>query len=199
MRAPLDRAALVHAVWRCTWPHDRLVFGSSRLVRVADTVVGGKKVPVHANRGLAGIDGTVSTALGIALGSGIPSRVLVGDVTFLHDAGALQSAPGEARPDLQIVVLNDGGGRIFGLLEHGAVGRDNAAAGSVVERFFATPHTVDIAALCRAYGVEHREVRHAEELFEALDGQPRGVSVVEVRVDAERAADMNGAVLEALA
>ena len=54
VRAPLDRAALVDAVWRATWPHDRLVFGSSRLVRVADDVLGGKKVPVHANRGLAG-------------------------------------------------------------------------------------------------------------------------------------------------
>ena len=69
IRAPLDRAALVDAVWRATWPHDRLVFGSSRLVRVADAVLGGKKVPVHANRGLAGIDGTVATAMGIALAS----------------------------------------------------------------------------------------------------------------------------------
>ena len=69
IRAPLDRAALVDAVWRATWPHDRLVFGSSRLVRVADAVLGGKKVPVHANRGLAGIDGTVATAIGIALAS----------------------------------------------------------------------------------------------------------------------------------
>ena len=60
---------LVDAVWRATWPHDRLVFGSSRLVRVADAVLGGKKVPVHANRGLAGIDGTIATAFGIALAS----------------------------------------------------------------------------------------------------------------------------------
>ncbi len=64
IRAPLDRAALVDAVWRATWPHDRLMFGSSRLVRVADTVLGGKKVPVHSNRGLAGIDGTIATATG---------------------------------------------------------------------------------------------------------------------------------------
>ena len=77
IRAPLDRAALVDAVWRATWPHDRLMFGSSRLVRVADTVLGGKKVPVHSNRGLAGIDGTIATATGIALASqtdGAPRR-----------------------------------------------------------------------------------------------------------------------------
>ncbi|MDQ1175673.1 2-succinyl-5-enolpyruvyl-6-hydroxy-3-cyclohexene-1-carboxylate synthase [Microbacterium sp. SORGH_AS 421] len=54
MRAPLDRPALVDALWRATWPHDRLVFGSSRIVRVADEVLGGKKVAVHSNRGLAG-------------------------------------------------------------------------------------------------------------------------------------------------
>ena len=69
VRRPLDRELLVDAVWRATWPHDRLVFGSSRLVRVADSVLGGKKVPVHANRGLAGIDGTIATATGIALAS----------------------------------------------------------------------------------------------------------------------------------
>jgi 2-succinyl-5-enolpyruvyl-6-hydroxy-3-cyclohexene-1-carboxylate synthase len=69
VRRPLDRELLVDAVWRATWPHDRLMFGSSRLVRVADAVLGGKKVPVHANRGLAGIDGTISTAMGIALAS----------------------------------------------------------------------------------------------------------------------------------
>ncbi|MFY9714102.1 MAG: 2-succinyl-5-enolpyruvyl-6-hydroxy-3-cyclohexene-1-carboxylic-acid synthase, partial [Microbacterium sp.] len=85
VRRPLDRQLLVDAVWRATWPHDRLMFGSSRLVRVADAVLGGKKVPVHANRGLAGIDGTIATATGIALASqaqGAPSvtRVLLGDL-----------------------------------------------------------------------------------------------------------------------
>ena len=98
VRAPLDRAALVDAVWRATWPHDRLVFGSSRLVRVADALLGGKKVPVHANRGLAGIDGTISTAMGIALARrpeerpGV-TRLLLGDLALLHDVGALLLPP----------------------------------------------------------------------------------------------------------
>ena len=94
VRRPLDRELLVDAVWRATWPHDRLVFGSSRLVRVADSVLGGKKVPVHANRGLAGIDGTIATATGVALASqagGAPgvTRVLLGDLAFLHDVGKI--------------------------------------------------------------------------------------------------------------
>ncbi len=74
MRAPLDRAAIVDALWRASWPHDRLVFGSSRLVRVADELLGGKKVAVHSNRGLAGIDGTIATATGVALASQVDER-----------------------------------------------------------------------------------------------------------------------------
>ena len=128
MRRPLDRELLVDAVWRATWPHDRLVFGSSRLVRVADAVLGGKKVPVHANRGLAGIDGTIATATGIALASqagGAPgvTRVLLGDLAFLHDVGALLLPPDEDEPRLQVIVGNDGGGTIFDGLEVAGDGR----------------------------------------------------------------------------
>ena len=60
---------LVEAVWRASWPHDRLVLGASRLIRELDRVAPGKRIPVHANRGLAGIDGTIATATGIALAS----------------------------------------------------------------------------------------------------------------------------------
>ncbi|MCR2825977.1 2-succinyl-5-enolpyruvyl-6-hydroxy-3-cyclohexene-1-carboxylic-acid synthase, partial [Microbacterium sp. zg.Y909] len=126
IRAPLDREALVDAVWRATWPHDRLMFGSSRLVRVADAVLPGKKVTVHANRGLAGIDGTVATATGIALASqagGAPgvTRLLLGDLAFLHDVGALLLPPHEHEPRIQVIVGNDGGGTIFDGLEVAAV------------------------------------------------------------------------------
>ncbi|MEF3402647.1 2-succinyl-5-enolpyruvyl-6-hydroxy-3-cyclohexene-1-carboxylic-acid synthase [Agromyces sp. CCNWLW203] len=69
MRAPVTRRMLVDAVWSATWPHDRLLFGASRLIRDADRAVPGRRIPVHANRGLAGIDGTVATAVGIAIAS----------------------------------------------------------------------------------------------------------------------------------
>ena len=86
LRAPVTRRVLAEAVWNATWPHDRLVVGASRLIRELDKVAPGKKIRVHANRGLAGIDGTIATATGIALASqrddappGI-TRVLLGDL-----------------------------------------------------------------------------------------------------------------------
>ncbi|WP_242609441.1 2-succinyl-5-enolpyruvyl-6-hydroxy-3-cyclohexene-1-carboxylic-acid synthase [Agromyces ramosus] len=73
VRAPVTRRMLVDALWAATWPHDRLVFGASRLIRDADRAVPGRRIPVHANRGLAGIDGTVATSLGIAIASQSPA------------------------------------------------------------------------------------------------------------------------------
>src|SRR5699024_3019552 len=118
--------------------------------------------PVHASRGLAGIDGTIATATGIALGSG-PIRAIVGDLTFAHDVGALALGPTERAAELQVVVLNDAGGGIFATLEHGQeVYRDT------FERFFATPLAFDIAALANAYGFEYHAAGDAEQIRELL-------------------------------
>ncbi|MFP5336643.1 MAG: 2-succinyl-5-enolpyruvyl-6-hydroxy-3-cyclohexene-1-carboxylic-acid synthase [Actinomycetes bacterium] len=133
---------------------------------------------VVANRGLSGIDGTLSTASGVALASRAVVRALVGDLAFLHDVGGLVLGPGEPEPSLQVVVLNDDGGAIFGLLEHG-----EPRFASVVERVFATPHGADLAALSRGLGVDYRAVRDLEELRAALAAPPPGRSVVEVRAD----------------
>ena len=183
VRAPLDREALVDAVWRATWPHDRLFFASSRLVRVADQVRGGKKVPVHANRGLAGIDGTIATATGIALASqasGAPgvTRVLTGDLAFLHDVGSLLIPPDEERPRLQVIVGNDGGGTIFDGLEVAAV-----AERAALDRVLYTPHAVDLAALAAAYGWEHRRETTRAGLDQALTSPVAGPQLVEVPLD----------------
>lgn len=180
IRAPLDRAALVDAVWRATWPHDRLMFGSSRLVRVADAVLGGKKVPVHSNRGLAGIDGTVATAIGIALASqaggavGV-TRVLLGDLALLHDVGALLLPPGEDEPRIQIIVGNDGGGTIFDDLEVAAV-----AAREDMDRVLYTPHAVRIEQLADAYGWEYQRVTTRSALDQALTSSAGGRRIIEV-------------------
>lgn len=154
----------------------QLVVGSSNAIRdVALAATPRAGVVVHANRGVAGIDGTVSTAIGAALTHPGPSFALLGDLTFLHDATGLMIGPDEPRPDLAIVVLNDHGGGIFTLLEQGLP--EYAAA---FERVFGTPHTVDLAGLCAANGVPHTRTT-VDGITEALDGT--GLRVVEVAAD----------------
>ena len=154
-------------------------------------------LPVRANRGLSGIDGTISTAIGLALG-GERVRVLVGDVTFLHDAAALLLGPHERRPDLQVIVLNDNGGGIFSLLEHGERALHGEAQRRTFERVFGTPHTADLAALCRGYGVGHRRVGDLADLRRAVADLPTGISVVEVVADRAGLRDLHGRIRAAV-
>ena len=169
-----------------------LVVGSSNPIR--DVALAARPRPgltVLSNRGVAGIDGTVSTAVGAALARqdrarqdrahqgrvpGGASYALMGDLTFLHDANGLLIGPGEPRPDLTIVVANDDGGGIFGLLEQGSP--EHAAA---FDRVFGTPHGTDLAALCAAHHVEHVRASLAD-LPAALAPRP-GLRVVEVRTE----------------
>jgi 2-succinyl-5-enolpyruvyl-6-hydroxy-3-cyclohexene-1-carboxylate synthase len=178
MRAPVTRRELVEAVWAASWPHDRLVVGASRLIRELDRVAPGKRIPVHANRGLAGIDGTIATATGIALASqrrdarpGI-TRVLLGDLALLHDVGSLLGGEGETVPRLQVIVGNDHGGTIFDGLE---VAR--SADPALADRVLLTPQSVDLAALASAYGWEHRLVTERGQLDGALTPTPGRVLV----------------------
>ncbi|MEE2815946.1 MAG: 2-succinyl-5-enolpyruvyl-6-hydroxy-3-cyclohexene-1-carboxylate synthase, partial [Actinomycetota bacterium] len=183
VRQRVDRQILTDAVWRATWPHDRLVFGSSRLVRVADQVLGGKKVPVHANRGLAGIDGTVATGIGIALasqGDGAPgvTRVLLGDLAFLHDVGALLLPGDEPAPRIQVIVGNDGGGTIFDGLEVAS-----SAQQVDLDRAFYTPHTAQLADLAAAYGWDFLQVSTRSALDQALTSAISGPQIIEVPLE----------------
>jgi len=174
-------------------PRDGLLFvGASNPIRDLDLMVpryevGGRRF-VIANRGLSGIDGTVSSAIGATLGRPRTSRAfaLVGDVTFLHDSNALVIGPEEPRPDLTVVVVNDDGGSIFASLEQG----DPAHADSF-ERLFGTPHHVDLAALCAATRTPHWRVDSVPELRHALDSPAGGIEVVEavVRRDNRRELD----------
>lgn len=176
---PAVAAAVTRA---CEQDGSALVLGSSNLVRDADLAPAPDRAltGVWANRGLAGIDGTAATATGIGLGLGVPVRLLVGDLTFLHDLGSLNLGPREARPRLQIVVFNDDGGGIFTTLEHGQVAEDQGWA-DAVERFFSTPHGGDLEHLVRGFG--HRYVRADDvaALRAALREPEEGIEVIEVR------------------
>ena len=181
LRAPIDRRMLVKAVWASTWPHDRLVFAASRLIRVADAIVPGKAIAVHANRGLAGIDGTISTATGIALAAGRDgstgtTRVLMGDLAALHDAGALL-VPLPEGVRLHVIVGNDGGGTIFDALEVAQTADPDDFA--TVMR---TPHRADFAALAAAGGWAYRRATTRAELDDALTA-PEPLLLVEVPLE----------------
>ncbi len=183
MRAPVTRRQLAEAVWASSWPHDRLVLGASRLIRELDKVAAGRRIRVHANRGLAGIDGTIATATGIAIASqrdetrpGV-TRVLVGDLTLLHDVGSLLGGAGEDTPRMQVIVGNDHGGTIFDGLEVA-----QSADPALVERVLLTPQHVDLASLAAAYGWEHRLVTEAGQLDGALTATP-GRVLIEVVLD----------------
>jgi 2-succinyl-5-enolpyruvyl-6-hydroxy-3-cyclohexene-1-carboxylate synthase len=156
-------------------PGAQLVLGSSNPVRdVALAAAPRPDLTVLANRGVAGIDGTVSTAIGAALAHDGPAYALIGDLTLLHDTTGLVLGPDEPRPDLTLVVLNDGGGGIFGLLEQG-----DPVHAAAFERVFGTPHDVDLAALCAATGTGHVPA-DLPDLADALAPAP-GLRVVEVR------------------
>jgi 2-succinyl-5-enolpyruvyl-6-hydroxy-3-cyclohexene-1-carboxylate synthase len=119
----------------------------------------------------------VSTAVGAALAHPGPGYALLGDLTLLHDTTGFVIGPDEPRPDLTVVVLNDGGGGIFGLLEQGAP--EHAGA---FERVFGTPHTVDMAALAAATDLAHTRVDDLSALAAALEPRP-GMRLVEIRGD----------------
>jgi 2-succinyl-5-enolpyruvyl-6-hydroxy-3-cyclohexene-1-carboxylate synthase len=169
---------------------DQLVLGASNPVRDAALVgLDAQGIQVRSNRGVAGIDGTVSTAIGAALAherSGergpddhVPRTIaLIGDMTFVHDSSGLLIGPTEPSPkSLTIVVSNDNGGGIFELLEQG-----DPRFSDVSSRVFGTPHDVDVGALCRAYHVDCRQVE-LDGLGDALDESFDGMRVLEVKAD----------------
>lgn len=194
----LTRLHVARAVWDAACADGSvLVAGSSNIVRDLDLVARARgPLAGIANRGLAGIDGTVATAHGVGLGTRRPVRAVMGDLTFLHDAGGLLLGPGERVPDLHVIVVNDSGGGIFQTLEHGGLGRDPRYT-ATVERFFGTPHTVGIAELCAAYGVQYVRADTAIELAAALAAPVAGRRVIEVTLDRQSLRDFNVAARDA--
>ena len=161
---------------------DQLVLGASNPVRDAALVgLNSHGITVRSNRGVAGIDGTVSTAIGAALAhdrTGGRTVALIGDMTFVHDSSGLLIGPTEPTPrHLTIVVSNDNGGGIFELLEQG-----DPRFSDVSSRIFGTPHDVDVGALCRAYHVESRQIE-VDEVAAALNDPFEGMRVLEVKAD----------------
>ena len=155
-----------------------LTAGSSLAIRDLQYAAPRDGVTVIANRGVSGIDGTVSTAMGAALAwqvdGGGPAYALLGDLTFLHDANGLFLGPQEPLPRLTIVVVNNDGGGIFAGLEPGRP--EHARA---FERVFATPTGADLAALCGASCTPYTRVTSLDDLLGAALDPRAELQVVE--------------------
>lgn len=174
-------------------PGDQLVLGASNPVRdVALVGLNTEGLVVRSNRGVAGIDGTVSTAIGAALAhdrAGGRTIALIGDLTFVHDSSGLLIGPTEPTPsDMTIVVSNDNGGGIFELLEQG-----DPRFSDVSSRVFGTPHDVDVGALCRAYHVDAAQI-DVDELTAALNMPHNGIRVLEVKADRSSLRQLHAAI-----
>lgn len=160
-----------------------LMAASSMTIRYLDArLPAGKQLkkmpgPVVANRGLAGIDGTISTAVGLAWASGQPVRVIIGDLAAAHDLTGLVKAVTETEVDLQVIVLDDHGGKIFSGLEYGASELSNYFL-----RFFTTAQQVDFAQAAAAFGAHVSVIDDVDGLQSLLSETIEGRSLVHVKL-----------------
>lgn len=166
-----------------------LVVASSMPVRDLEWY-GGRSARAHANRGANGIDGVLSTALGVALG-GRPAVAWVGDIAFLHDSNAL-IALAERGADLRIVVADNRGGGIFSFLPQAS-----ALEAERFEQLFGTPHATDIQALAAAHGVPSATVDSVDDLARRI-GEP-GPSLTRIVTDRRDNVEVHAAIHAAVA
>lgn len=173
-----------------TVPGGSLLFASASMpIRDLDQTMRPRRgLRIMANRGASGIDGLVSTAIGMALAHSGRAYALLGDLSFLHDQNGLILGPEEPRPDLALVVVNNEGGGIFSLLPQ-------ASMKGPFERVFGTPHSVDLAYVAAAHGIPFTRLESASGLSKALAGD--GLRIIEARTDRESNAALHGRMRQA--
>jgi 2-succinyl-5-enolpyruvyl-6-hydroxy-3-cyclohexene-1-carboxylate synthase len=169
---------------------DLLYTGSSMPIRDQEAFLpGGPADVLHlCNRGANGIDGLVSSGIGAAWASGRPTTVITGELGMLHDLGALAALEGLETP-VRIVVIDNGGGRIFDFLPQAEL-----LPAKEMEALFLTPRSLDLAAAARAFGVAHRRLARLDELAAAIAA---GTGVIEVQVEGSRNTEVHTRLLEA--
>ena len=185
-------------------PDGTIVFaGNSMPVRDLDAFLPGsdRRLRTMANRGANGIDGVVSTALGVAAAGVGPVVLVVGDLSFLHDLNALVAARLHGLAATIVLVNNDGGG-IFSFLPQAATDRPEVGLPEQYERLFGTPHGIDVGPIVAALGAEHVDLRGAgpAAVKSAITGSidRPGVRVLELRTDRARNVDLHRAATAAV-
>ena len=161
-----------------------LVVASSMPVRDLDSFMAPRSgITIFGNRGASGIDGFVSTTLGIAVASAAPTFTLAGDLSMLHDQNGLLGAT-DRGVDCTFVVLNNDGGGIFSFLPQ-------ARFPDHFEQLFGTPHGIDFERYAELYGIGFHRIGKASELATALEGS--GVRLIEARTDRAENVDIHRA------
>jgi 2-succinyl-5-enolpyruvyl-6-hydroxy-3-cyclohexene-1-carboxylate synthase len=176
--ASTSEPAVARALARALPAGGALVASSSMPIRDLEWYVHpDHELAVHANRGANGIDGVVSTAVGVAIGDySRPTALLIGDLAFLHDSNGLLGAA-QRGIDLVIVVVDNDGGGIFSFLPQA-----ESVEPERFEQLYGTPHGLDLVALARGYGVTASQVVDVEPAVRtALEAG--GVHVLVVSTD----------------
>ena len=140
-------------------PISAIHLGNSRTVRLAARYFNTAPCRIHCNRGTNGIDGSVSTAAGYSLKSAGLTLLYLGDLSFLYDSNGLWTTALDGR--LRIVVVNNGGGRIFHTLPE----FNNAPA---LEKFIAGGHHANAEGICKSYDVAYHSADTPEKVYEGL-------------------------------
>lgn len=163
---------------------EQTVVAASSIIRHINSYGTVPNALVHTNRGLAGIDGTISTARGLAMARGQRMRVVVGDLAFVHDSSSLITGSGQESPELDVVVIDDHGGSIFATLEYGA------APAELFDTVFRTEKQVSLASYADAVGATFYQTSPAE-LAQVLAQPARGIRVIVVELERVTAAAEN--------
>jgi 2-succinyl-5-enolpyruvyl-6-hydroxy-3-cyclohexene-1-carboxylate synthase len=177
---PWCEAQLIAELLRAIPAGEGLLCANSLPIRQLETWSYQRREALHlfGNRGVSGIDGQVSTLAGLNA-SGVPTWGLLGDLSFCHDLSGLLLARELKRP---LILINNGGGRIFDYLPQRALPE--------IERYWRTPVTPDLGALVKPFGLSHQRVQDAEGLAAALAASP-GACLIEAHIHAEQSREMH--------
>ena len=191
--AALSECALFPALLRLLPDGAALHVGNSMPVRDLDAFgeSSERRIDVFCNRGANGIDGVLSAAAGAAAAGGRPTVVVLGDLSFLHDLGALKAAAGHS-PHLVVIVINNDGGGIFSFLPQ-------AALGEVFETYFATPHGLEqLKPAAQLYGAGYALARSMGEFERAVAGAlgAPGLHIVETQTERGQNAALHRSLFE---
>jgi 2-succinyl-5-enolpyruvyl-6-hydroxy-3-cyclohexene-1-carboxylate synthase len=172
----LSGPSAAQLVWNQAGEADQLFVAASWPVRHLEAHASKRKgLQVFGNRGANGIDGLISTATGVAIGTKKRTVLLMGDIAFLHDLGGLNLGEGQDQPNLTIVVLDNNGSGIFSQLEQGADEYKEH-----YEKVFGTPHGKDLWVIAESLGIPAKQVTTKTELKFALESFEKmpGIKVI---------------------